>query len=763
MHRPGKLPALIAAAIAAAISAPSSAENALEEVVVTAQKRTESAQDVSIAIAAFGEEQLRNLGTTNLQELTEFVSGTELFDDRGAGQPTWIIRGVGLSDFNSNNTPTAAIYYDEYYLSSNVLGGIGLFDMQRVEVLKGPQGGLYGRNTSGGAVLVNSTRAVVGEGLSGYVTGTYGRWNRAGVEAAIGGDLGASAAFRLSAVTDQGGGWQDSLATARDDEYGDRDFTAVRAQLAFAPSDNFDLWLKVEGGRDESETTLGYSRALYDPGSGDFCASAFAGRHDEKNCVTLSNLTNLFVLTPGDPGVLPGGQKLDGTRVLANPVNALDNDWLGANLQLNWNLDFATLTSITGYLDYENNQLYDFDAQPLTLFHEDGSADLTSWSQELRLVSNSDGPLSWLVGAMYAEDEDEEFRLGDLSDNILVFQTRAQRSFTQESESWALYGQLDYQISEAWKVHGSLRYTDEEKDLLDVVNYDIWGDFFYLDGVDKHYELDDHWSGHVGVNWTFSDDAMAYGRITRGFKSGGFFGGFAFSPEELDAYGEEIVYAYEIGLKSEWLDRTLQLNAAAYYYDYQEVQGFTQVFNEVTGTVVTKLGNLGDAEHTGVETDLVWLPLAGLTLRASVAWMDVEIVDSDTIALSQDGQAVPIEGLRRAFAPEWSYSLEGRYEWSIGSSLRAAVQLNYSWRDDLSDEDSSFSRVDLAAFSHEDFQLLNGRISVSDAGDRWSVALIGRNLTDEEYWTSTSTDDLASYPSITGRPLSYALEATYRW
>lgn len=172
-----RLPVRTALAVALAGFTASAAYSApmIEEVVVTAQKRTESVQDVSIAIRAFSEEELSNLSTNNLEELTEFVSGAELFDDRGAGQPTWVIRGVGLADFNSNNTPTAAIYYDEFYLTSNVLGGIGMFDIGRVEVLKGPQGGLYGRNTSGGAVRVMSTRPVVGEEFNGYITGSYGR------------------------------------------------------------------------------------------------------------------------------------------------------------------------------------------------------------------------------------------------------------------------------------------------------------------------------------------------------------------------------------------------------------------------------------------------------------------------------------------------------------------------------------------------------------------------------------------------------------
>ena len=536
----------------------------------------------------------------------------------------------------------------------------------------------------------------------------------------------------------------------------------MRAQLTFEPSESFDLWLKVEGGRDKSETSLGYTRALFDPNTGDFCAQAYAGRHDETNCVALSNLTNAFALTPGDPGLLPDRQKEDGTKVMSKPINALDNRWTGVNLQMNWDLEFATLTSITGYLDYENNQVYDFDAQPLTLFEEDGSADLTSWSQELRLISNGDGPLNWLAGAMVAEDEVDEDRLGDLRDNVLVFSTLSRRGFVQETESWAVYGQVDYALNESWLVSASLRYTEEEKDLNDAFMEDLVDDFFYIRDVHKSYELDENWSGHIGLDWTPNDDALIYARVTQGFKSGGFFGGFALSAEELDPYGEETVLSYEIGFKTTWADNTLQLNGAAYYYDYRDVQGFTQEFNNVTGTVVTKLGNLGDAEHTGAELDLLWLPLDGLTLQAAVSWLDAEITDSDTISLSQEELLVPLEGLKRAFAPEWSANVLARYEWNI-ASLLASAQVNYSWRDDLINEDSELSPVNLAAFSHDAYGVVNARLSIGAEDEGWTLALIGKNLTDEEYWARTSSDDLLSYPSSPARPASWMVEATYQW
>lgn len=738
-------------------------DSPIEEIIVTAQKREQSLQDVPIAITAFSADDLDALGSTSLDQLVEFIPGAELFDDRGAGQPTWVIRGVGLADFNSNNTPTAAIYQDEVYLTSNVLGGIGLFDVERVEVLKGPQGGLYGRNTSGGAVLVNSRRASAADGVNGYATGRYGRWDRYGLEGALGVPMGERAALRLSVMSEQGGGWQDSLATPQDDDHGDRDFTAARGQFSWE-SDRLGVWLKVEGGTDSTETSLGYSRALFDPFTGDFCAAAQTGNHDEEQCVTLSNLTNLYVLSPGDPGVLPDAQKPGGETVLARPINALDNRWLGTTLQLDWHFDSATLTSITGYLDYEDHQIYDYDSQPLTLFEEDGTADLTLWSQELRLVSDGDGRLTWLAGLMYAEDTVDDERFGSLADNLLVFPGMARRGFDQKASSWAAYAQGDYQLSPAWQLSASVRYTDEDRNFDDVFFEDLAGGFYYYQGVDVSTSLDDHWSGHLGIEWLPSDDAMLYGRVTRGFKSGGFFGGFAFSPEELAPYGEEIVTSYEVGFKSAWMGRALRLNGAVFYYDYQDVQGFTQAFSDLSGTVITRLGNLGDAEHTGAELEAIWAPAAidGLTVQLAAAWLDAEISDSDTIGLDQAGTPLPIEGRRRAFAPEWSTFAQIRYEWMMGPLL-ASAQTNYSWRSDIADEDSLLSPIDVAAFEHESYGVWNARLSLGAPDGGWTVALLGHNLADEEYLARASGDDLLSFTSTPARPLSWTLEATFQW
>ena len=449
---------------------------------------------------------------------------------------------------------------------------------------------------------------------------------------------------------------------------------------------------------------------------------------------------------------------------MSNPINKLDNSWAGANLQVNWDLDFAMLTSISGYLDYDNKQVYDYDGSPLVLFEEDGKAELSVWSQEFRLVSQSDGPLNWLAGAAYAEDEDKEHRFGNTLDNIFVFPSLTERGFTQDNEYWSVYGQLEYDLTSEWTAHGSLRYSDENKTYKDGYTQDLVGGFYYYEDVRKSYELQENWSGDAGIDWSPDDNLMLYGRITRGYKTGGFPGGFAFSPEELNPYDEETVWSYEVGFKSTWLDNTLRLNGATFYYDYQDVQGYTQRLSEETGTVVSALGNLGDAEHIGAELEMQWLPnaLPGLSLQGSVAWLSAEYKSSE-FALDPNDVAVDLDGYTRPYAPEWSAYLQSRYEWQLSSSLGAGVQLNYSWRDDIYGEEMAITPLSYAAYNVNSFGILNARAWVGTMDGEWQVALIGKNLTESEYWTSATGDDLGSFVSTPGQEMSYAIEASYTW
>ena len=747
----------------------------LPTVVVTAQKRSEDIQDVPIVITAFSEDQIAAFGASTLEKLPNYIAGVELLDERGAGQPTWIIRGVGLVDFNANNAPTASIFDDEVYLGSNVLGGLGLFDLERVEVLKGAQGGLYGRNTTGGAVRYIPHTPRVGAPLSGNVQASYGRWGRTSLKAALAGPIGDRAAFRVSAMGDFGGGWQDSLVTPDDDQYGNSDFIAFRAQIAADLTDKLSVRLKASAGRDKSETALLRALAPFDALTGGPCAPALAGNPDPETCITHYNSTSFVASGGTDIGLLANAQDQRGERVLSQPINQVDNDWAGINLYATYDFDGFDVTSITSYQDYNAGQIFDFDSSPAILFHEDTSSLFDVFSQEVRISSTTAGPADWQIGANYSQTDLDESRLGDLSENILVLPVQSRRSFEQEVRHFAVYGEGSYDLSEQLSLNASLRYTDEEKSLKNFTNViesdpfqllvETPGDLF-LGPVNFDYDLDANVSGHLGLNYKITPDALAYAKATRSFKSGGFFGGFALSADELAPYEEETVWAYEAGAKIDFPDHGLRVNGAVFYYDYQDVQSFTTIVDPTLG-VLTQLGNLGTAEHIGADLDVLWQPpeIEGLTLQASASWLDAEIVESDVLETSvlidfvsggpDDPPVVAgIEGQPRSFAPEFSYTLVGAYEKNVSADLTAKATLNWSWRSDFFRGDQFAFDDGLAA--HDGYGLLGGRLELSSKAG-WSIALLGQNLTNETYIQRATSDDLLSFGQVPGRPMSWSL------
>lgn len=730
-------------------------------IIVSAARRDQDLQDVAQSITALSGDQLQQLGVSDLSDLTESIAGVELFDNSGAGLPTWVIRGVGLTDFNANNTPTAAVFYDENYLVSNALNALGTFDIQRIEVLKGPPGGLYGRNTTGGAVRIISNKPEL-DITSGSVTASYGSWDRIGVQAALNVPLLADKiGLRLAVSTDQGGGWQDTLATPQDDNYGDRDFLAARGQLLFQLSDTTTALFKIDIGRDKSETPLGRSvGALNATG---FCAAIRAGRRDDATCIGSHNLL-------GNP-LLASQQDDTGRTVIANPINRLDNDWIGVNIQFERELSFADFKSISTYLKFTYDQTIDSDGSPLILLHDTETTDIEQWSQEFRLVSNGSGPVQWLFGAAYARDTVDNINVGNVVDNARIVDTFEgadgfSSNFTQVTRSIALYGQAGYDISDSLNVNASVRFTDEDKELRNYNAALTFGDspFLLQTNQFRRTSLRNKWSGHVGLDWRPVDDVLVYAKYARGFKSGGFFGGAAVNADEINPYREEAVNAYEIGVKSRPID-DLTLNASAFFYDYIDAQGYASIFSALTRGTVTQLANLGDAEHIGVEAEFSWTPAAipGFSLQGSATYLDAEITSSTLSSLNDDLTPSPFLGLQRENAPKYSFFVNARQEIDLSDNLVGAVQANYSWRAASFPRESFTSDLQFGLSRQDAFGVLGARASVGHPDGNWELAVSGENLTNEDYVLSATTNGFKDYQDIPALPVRFKVEATVKF
>lgn len=766
--------ALIGASEARAQAVPAQSSDTtaatVSELVVTAERRPQFASRVPGAITAFTGTELQQLDIRDLPDLAQVTPGMQLSRPKGAGLPTFVIRGVSLQDYNANNPGAASVYIDDVYQPSTAMGGVSLFDLDRIEVLKGPQGGLYGRNTSGGAIQVVSSKPVLDD-FSAFGRVGYGSWRRWDVEGMVNLPLSPKVALRLSGLHEGGsGGWQTSLVNGQ--KWGAPDRTALRAQIRFLPTERMDINVKAEFGEDYSETPLARAIGAYSPPAGDFCPAVAAGRRDDANCLTLYQLTRM--LKRQTPGLSPALQAADGSTTLSHPFNQLQNDNVAATLTGTYHFDGADLTSITAYDLFRFQQNYDFAATPDRLGLQVDNSHIGLVSQEFRLTSSGKRRFNWLLGASYAAEDFRDYRTIDIRDNLIVIQSLGipasaaslailELSYNQDTRSAAVFGNADYALTETLKLSGTIRYTEETKHYYNGVVSASRPLIVRLSALKADYELGDHISGKVSLDWTPTPGKLLYAYVSRGYKSGGIFGGFNQVAGQITPYDEETVWAYEGGFKTRWFGNRLQVDGAIFHYDYSKAQGFTNVPFQTTGVATVAyplLTNIGDAKHNGVELESQWRPVRGLILKTGVAWLNAQWANSKVSYTSTDGLLIPLNGRQRPYAPKWSGFGLIRYEREVAGGVRAAGQVSGDFRSRLT---GTATLVDQAIGNVKGYGLIDARFELTFDRHHATLAVYGKNLGDKRYRTFVSSDGLGSYTETFGEPRSWGVELSKRW
>lgn len=768
---------------AAVVTATTAQAQILEEVIVTAQKQAQSSQDIGLAIAALSGEALREQGINRGDDLARVIPNVSIQNISGGGLPVVIVRGIGLQNFRINDSPTTSFYVDEVYQTSIASVEFSMFDLERVEVLKGPQGGLYGRNTIGGAVQVISERPTIGGDATGFASLSYGRWSQTDFEGAAEFPLGDNAGLRVSGRIEQS---DDKVfrSTTSNTDYGEEDRWAARGLLRWAPSDTSDVLLKIHGGSDASElpllraqglyqnignaaafglpnVSLGLASGLLGGGITGYCSSVQEGRgSDPTTCATLTGVT------PADYGQTDGNVFSSASGDL-NP--ALDSSWGGVSLQAEFELSGGyTLTSISAYDEIDYRRFNEVDSTPVEFQNIDYGTDIEFWSQEFRLAYDDGGDFTWIAGVYYGEDDLDESTILSGGGGLLPFAfggaTFSPQEYMQQSEAWAVYAHSEWQFSESWELIAELRYTDEEKSFKggQLLGFSDGSTAPFL-AVDDTYSFDDT-SGKIGLNWTPADNMLIYASIADGFKVGGFFGGFATSQGQLQSFEAESILAYEGGIKSEWMDGTLRANVALFVYDREDVQmNASEVTDEIVS--IARLQNVGDVDSRGGELDITWLPSENLTLQMNLGYTDSEIDDSDfrvNSPLSLLGGA-SLEGANIPNYSKFSANLSGRYEQEIGSTLMGWAQLEYAYRSerDLSLITQPFYEDPI--FKEPSYDLWNLRLGIRAPGDNWQVMAFIENLADEEYRALSRGDGLYGAYELYGQPRSWGVKFTYDW
>jgi len=734
-------------ALAATVVNPQEQNLALEEVVVTAQKRAQSINDVGITMNAFTGEQLRDQGVATAEDLAIHTPGLSATTNSTTGVPVYTIRGVGFQDYSTSGSSTVGLYLDEISIPYTVMSRGALFDVARVEVLKGPQGDLYGRNTTAGQINFVSNRPT-DEFEAGF-TASYGQFDVADLESYISGSMTDSVQGRLAFKTTQSGeGWQKSVS--RDDELGEKDMQALRGMINIDLSSDKSLLLRAHWVKDQSDNQ---APMVYDG----------TELHGEPLFGALGNDLD------GNP-ITPIFSDDDSRAADWNPGEwkpRRDNTLKGFGANFNWDInDDLSLTAIVGVDKFERDEWSDWDGMAYLDSNINNITEIDASSLELRLASNGNLDFTWVAGIYASTDEvNEAYRYNMQESRFAVFQ-RADTVYEQQTDSIAAFGHAEWQLADQWRLTLGARYTEEERTWEGCTL--MFGACFVLDAENAGVAFKDtidleKWMGKLTLDYEVSEDVLVYGTVSTGFKSGGFNGAAALTHAQLVPYGEEELLNTELGVKATLLDGRMQLNAAAFWYDYIDKQE-----RERKPTQLGALGgqsNVPESRINGAELELQWLVTEGLNVNLGVAYLDTKVEEWDAIdaANSAPPPATPVtfdaSGLELAQAPEWQYNGTVSYEWGVSDNLVMGLATDFSYTAEVtgvSGESAERTRV-------EDYWIWNARVSLGAVDGNWKTTLWMRNLEDEYYYPAALGGGNATFIRINGMPRTYGITLNYEF
>lgn len=704
----------------------------IEEIIVTAQKREQNVQDVSISITAFTGDMLRDLGVAQPRDLAQFTPGlTVNASSSYEGDSVFTIRGVGMNSVTSKQNPAVMIYLDEIALPSHVMLGFQVFDVDRIEVLKGPQGTLYGRNTTGGAIKVVPRKPTDEFELQARFD--YAEYDRTEFEMGVGGPLSDTLSARVATnINVSQDGWQ-TLETIPevpfgpgvDADNGEIDRKAYRGSLLWEPTEQFDIFISGDYSRDKSEV-LGFKHAgnLFADGSPGRCSFVTDGVRNDTECASFAQIRDRIGGEPLTPEIeVIQDRNPDERTILAefSTGNQVDAESWGISATVNWDFGRFTATSITGYREFDRYQPLDQGASPARIHEIRNWEDITSFTQEIRFASDDSwGPVEWIVGGFYSNDDNYFFSDTDFRDHA-GFSAFFESGSTQETEGISAFAQVDWRLHEQWKLTLGARYTDEDRE------FTFGGQVSGFGGPPPvvDYRPEKLNIEEVGVRATLeftpADNLLFYASFNRGFKSGGYPASIAFAVTALLPFESEELLAYETGFKSTLLNGNVRFNVSGYYYDWDDMQATTSadVVNPVTmeEVRVILLSNAGKTEIYGVEAELTWQLTPELLVYTGVNAMEAEL---------KEGY---LKGYTPAHAPDFTINGLVSYTASQGiGGFRPFAQFGYSYTDE-----SQFILPNQPAAVQNSYTLLNARIGIRSDDGRWELAGWGRNLSDKTY------------------------------
>jgi len=719
---------LLAAAVAAALPAPALAQQGtvmIEEIVVTARKRIENLQEVPVAITSLSASALEDRQIADLADMGAVVPNLTIYAARGSNTTlTAYMRGVGQADPLWGVDPGVGLYIDDVYIARPQGALLDVYDIERIEVLRGPQGTLYGKNTIGGAIKYVS--APLESEWEGSVTGTVGNYGQADLKGMLNIPLGERAAMRISAATLNNDGYGRNLL--QDVATSDKDTTAARVAFRWQPTDTLDIKLSADLTRDDSKPR--------------------GAKRLEPNAFET--------LYTGQPPRPANENPFDVDSGFA-PINRTDTD--GYSLTVDWeasgSLDFR---SITAYREGETLTYIDFDTLPFPIADVSATYKDDQFSQEFQLLYDAGGRLTGVLGLYYFDGDAG----GQVRNNFFgaIF---GDTQGNMKTESWAVFGEGTYQFTDSLGLTVGMRYTSEKKS-VDVLNR-AYSDGSYETPIAVAADFDDSktfdsFAPRVVLDWQATDSVMTYLSYSEGFKSGGFNvrANQVAVPESAEPFDDEKITTYEVGAKTTWAGGRVVLNGAYFYSDYEDIQlsVFTAYDSDGDGVDDSFFGdftNAGKGEVQGVELELAAFPTDGLTLQLSGAWLDTKYTEYLSGGVNVADQQ------KFTNAPEWQFGFNGTYSHALAALGSLIWQLGYTYQSEV------YPTTDLSELIKQDgYGLVNASVTFATDDGAWRASLWGRNLADEEYRTTGyNIPVLGIHTGFYGAPRTYGLMVSYNF
>jgi iron complex outermembrane recepter protein len=744
---------------------PSAVTGELEELIVTAQKRTESVQSIPIAISAVSAGDLAALGVTEPRGLEGIVPNMRWIASNATSNI--FIRGVGDITFHLNQVGAVGLYMDEVSLNAPTLSTYGLFDLQRVEVLRGPQNTLFGRNTTGGAVQFVSQKPDLDAGVSGYGTVTGGNFGRFNVEGAVNLPLNERMAVRLSAARFAQGDYINNVFL--NDKEGAYQRTQGRVQLLWRMTDDLDALFNVNAGEFRGSVARYKEIGLGTPGNPGSAQCPY----------------NLVRAVPGNGCVDQTGfaDSGDYNSVSSNRVNLNTSDVKGASARFDWRLPAFTVTSLTAFEKSDAQRAEDSTGGPDYIFDfEQGSA-TKQWSEELRAASKDDAAVRWIVGA-YFFDETADWttlpvRANQALTNVTVpGQPIPDTNFTgfmpftitnQKDRAYSGYGQLEFKPADKLRLTTGLRYTSDQKSgivkdgIATLTTPFDPTSFFTADSINAlvaggtqvpagsalrlacprplprtecyaftPFDLTNNaFGGKVSLDYQFTDDLLGYASVSRGFKAGFVsIGALDYVARGGSTVSPEYLTTYELGIKSQAFDNTLRMNAAIFNNNWRDEQLSLVLATPGTG-LNPVFTNVPRTQSYGADLEAEWVPTHDWLFKSSVGLLHSAVKDIGSALAASDGAVV---GSVLLAAPKITWNGLIKKSWPVGAG-RASLQGNWSYTGS-----QHFDLINSPDQIEPDYWLFNGTAAYEFGTKHpYELSLWGKNLTGTQYCTERAS------------------------